>query len=157
MNSDPHSVGTASLGLATVLTNDLPTSLLTPEAPERYTVSAVFTRRPMKEEITGILSTDTRDHLTAAGYPTVELKVSDRRLEIENTNLEELADGLATILADRLQSISADAAAERDRISAALSAATQQETDRAALVALAAATIRFHPSSSLDTGASASN
>ncbi|QJU54312.1 hypothetical protein SCB71_14295 [Herbiconiux sp. KACC 21604] len=154
MNSDPHPAGTASLGLATVLTNDLPASLLTPEAPERYTVSAVFTRKPMKEEITGILSADTRDHLTAAGYTTVELKVSDRRLQIENTNLEELADGLATILADRLQTISADAAAERDRMSAALSAATQQETDRAALVALAAATIRFQPSGGLDTGAS---
>lgn len=150
MNRDDAPSRTDVLGLATVLTNDLPTTLHTAGAPERYKVSAVFSRRPSPQEVTGITSSTTREALTAAGYPTIELAVSDRRLEIDNTNLEELADGLATVLADQLERVSVEAATERDRAAAALAVLTQQETDRAALVALAAAAITFRPSGARD-------
>ena len=72
----------AALGLGSVLVGSLPAALLTDHAPERYTVEAVFTRRPERDEVTEILGIETRDRLARAGYPTVEVTVSDRRLEI---------------------------------------------------------------------------
>jgi hypothetical protein len=117
--------------------------LLTPDAPERYTVAAVFTRRPSRPEIDAIHSVRTRDTLTDAGYATVELRVSDRRLEMSNTSLEELADGLAGVIAQRLHSISEQSADDLDRFDADVRERSQRETDRAALVALAAAHVVF--------------
>ncbi|MEY9950675.1 hypothetical protein [Leifsonia sp. EB34] len=131
------------LEVGAVLTDALPSTLLTPEAPERYTVSAVFTRRPTRAEIDAIHDNDTRDALTAAGYPAAELRVSDRRLEIANTNLEELTDGLAAAIAERLHVISVDTAAAHERLEAELMEKSQRETDRVALVALAAAAVTF--------------
>jgi len=133
----------AELEVGAVLADALPATLLTPEAPERYTVSAVFTRRPSRAEIDAIHDNRTREMLGAAGYPTAELLVSDRRLEIANTNLEELAGGLAAAIAERLHVISVDTAAAHDRFEAELLEKSQRETDRAALVALAAAAVTF--------------
>lgn len=143
MNAQIGSLSAAELGLGAVLADALPSSLLTPDAPERYTVSAVFTRRPTRPEIESILGPETRDAVTQAGYPTVEVSVSDRRLEISNTNLAELASGLAGVIAQRLHEIGLRALADHDRFVAEPHEATEQETDRAALVALAAAAIRF--------------
>src|SRR6478736_1387528 len=107
-------IDVAALGLGSVLVGSLPAALLTDHAPERYTVEAVFTRRPERDEVTEILGIETRDRLARAGYPTVEVTVSDRRLEIANTNLEELRDGLAAVLADRLAEISVTLMADRE-------------------------------------------
>jgi hypothetical protein len=131
------------LGLGAVLTDSLPAALLTPDAPERYTVAAVFTRRPSRPEIDAIHGAATRAALTDAGYPTVELRVSDRRLEMSNTNLEELAGGLAGVIAQQLHTISVKSAADLDRFDADVRERSQRETDRAALVALAAASVVF--------------
>lgn len=133
----------AELGLGAVLSDALPSTLLTSDAPERYTVSAVFTRRPSRGEIDSIYASGTRAALTAAGYQTVELRVSDRRLEISNTNLEELTGGLAGVIAEQLHLISEKSQAEHDAFTAELLGRTQRETDRAALVALAAAGVVF--------------
>jgi len=75
--SDAHS---ATLGLGSVLVASLPVALMTEAAPDRYTVEAVFTRRPEKEEVAEILGTRTRDDLVSAGYPTVELAVLPRHV-----------------------------------------------------------------------------
>ena len=139
----PDRSPSAELEVGAILTDALPSTLLTPEAPERYTVSAVFTRRPSRAEIDAIHGNDTRAALTAAGYPTVELRVSDRRLEIANTNLEELNYGLAAAIAERLHDISLDTEAAHERFEAELLEKSQRETDRAALVALAAAAVTF--------------
>lgn len=133
----------AELEVGDVLASALPATLLTPESPERYTVSAVFTRRPARTEIDAIHDNRTREALSTAGYPTVELRVSDRRLEISNTNLEELTGGLAAAIAERLHDISLDTAAAHDRFEAEVLEKSQRETDRAALVVLAAAAVTF--------------
>jgi len=139
----PPPATTNELEVGAVLVDALPSTLLTPDAPERYTVSAVFTRRPSRGEIDAIHDAATRDALTTAGYPTAELRVSDRRLEIANTNLQELGDGLASAIAERLHVISVKSAADHDRFAAELLQKSQRETDRAALVALAAAAVVF--------------
>lgn len=133
----------APLGLRDVLVGSLPATLMTDNAPDRYTVEAVFSRQADRDEVDAIHDGATRDHLTEAGYPTVELRVSDRRLEIVNTNLEELRDGLATIIADHLAAISLNLRAERELAALRFSAATELEQQRAAAVAEVAQSITF--------------
>ncbi|MEY9951568.1 hypothetical protein [Leifsonia sp. EB34] len=148
MNAQTVSASHASpnigeLALGAVLADALPSTLLTPDAPERYTVSAVFTRRPTPPEIVAILGPETRDLLTRTGYRTVAVTVSDRRLEISNTNLAELASGLAEVIAQRLHDIGLQAFADQERRAAQLQDSTERETGRARLVELAAGAIRF--------------
>ena len=126
-----------------MLVGSLPATLLTDAAPDRYTVEAVFTRRPEPEEIKEILGADTRAFLAKAGHPTVELTVSDRRLEIANTNLEELRDGLAALLAARLADISAGLHARREAAALQFQDAAEHEQDRAAAVAALAESVSF--------------
>ena len=137
----------AALGLGSVLVGSLPAALLTDHAPERYTVEAVFT--------TEILGIETRDRLARAGYPTVEVTVSDRRLEISNTNLEELRDGLAAVLADRLAEISAGVRARQDAAAMKFHDAAETEQARAAAVAALAESITFQASASAKAPGSA--
>jgi len=150
METQTRTSGTsaAALGLGSVLVGSLPAALLTDHAPDRYTVEAVFTRRPERDELTEILGSETRDRLKRAGYPTVELTVTDRRLEIGNTNLEELKDGLATVIADLLAEISAGVRARRDAAAIQLQDAAASENTRAAAVAALAESITFGPSPS---------
>jgi len=136
----------ATLGLGTVLVGSLPATLMTEKAPDRYTVEAVFTRRPERDEITEILGSETRDRLARAGYSTVELTISDRRLEIANTNLEELRDGLGGVLADRLAEIGEGVRAKQDAAAARLSEAAAGEQDRSASVAALAESVTFQTS-----------
>lgn len=133
----------ATLGLGSVLVGSLPAALMTDDAPDRYTVEAVFSRRPEREEVTAILGDETRDRLTKSGYPTVEVTVSDRRLEIANTNLEELRDGLASVLADRLAEISAVVRTTRETAAARFADAAASEHERAAAVTALAASVAF--------------
>ncbi len=137
---------TATLGLGSVLVGSLPAALMTDQAPERYTVEAVFTRRPERDEITEILGSATRDRLARAGYSAVELTISDRRLEIANTNLEELRDGLGGVLADRLAEISAGVRAKQDAAAVRSKEAAADAQDRAASVAALAESVTFRTS-----------
>ncbi|WP_181445601.1 hypothetical protein [Gryllotalpicola protaetiae] len=86
----------------------MPGTVHTAGGPEHYTVSVVFTRRPTAGEIDAINGPETRAALENAHYPQVTLKVSDRRLEIGNTSLEELGNGLARVVAGMLARISAN-------------------------------------------------
>ena len=133
------------LGLGTIIVGSLPETLLTDDAPERYTVEAVFTRKPDRNEVAAILARATRRLLTEAGYPEVELTVSDRRLEIANTTLEELRNGLAATLGARLAEISVDVQAERDDAAARFRVASDREEHRAAAVVALAESIAFAP------------
>jgi hypothetical protein len=128
---------------------------MTDNAPDRYTVEAVFTRRPERDEVTEILGSGTRDRLTRAGYPTVEVTVTDRRLEIANTNLEELRDGLAEVLANRLEEISVGLRARQDAAATRFHDAAESEHVRAAAVAALAQSIAFHVSTSAEAPRSA--
>jgi len=139
-------VDTATLGLTSVLAGSLPAALMTDEAPDRYTVEAVFSRRPERDEIVEILGSETRDRLAKAGYSTVELTISDRRLEIANTNLEELRDGLGGVLADRLAEISEGVLAKQDEAAVRFRDAAAGEQDRAASVAALAESVTFRTS-----------
>ncbi|MDI6022634.1 hypothetical protein QBL02_03650 [Leucobacter sp. UT-8R-CII-1-4] len=148
MNTQTRTSGTdtATLGLGMVLVGSLPASLMTDEAPDRYTVEAVFTRRPLRDEAVEILGRETRDFLSKTGYPNTELTISDRRLEIANTNLEELRDGLASILADRLAEISNGVQAQKEAAAIAFRNAAEIENTRTAAVTTLAESIIFTPS-----------
>lgn len=131
------------LGLTSVLPGSLPPSLGTLTAPDIYQVDAVFNRRPQAEEVTALHSPATQQALSDAGYPSVTLRVSDRRLEIANTNLEELKSGLATFLADRLAAITAQIQKERLSAQNRLAAAAEAEGSRADAIAHEAEQISF--------------
>ncbi len=131
------------LGLGSVLVGSLPATLMTDDAPDRYTVEAVFTRKTDRDEVAAIQGGETRAHLSANGYPTVELHVADRRLEIANTNLEELRDGLAAVIAERLAQISAALIAEREIAAHRFQDASDREHERTASVAALAESVTF--------------
>lgn len=134
---------THNLGLDSVLVGSLPVGLMTEDPPARYTVEAVFTRRPGKEEIRDVLGGSTRELLAHAGYPDVVLTVSDRRLEIHNTTLEELRDGLAELIALRLAEVGERVQSEREASADSARAFAARELERAAAVAALAATVTF--------------
>jgi hypothetical protein len=148
MNTQTRTSGVdaATLGLGSVLVGSLPAALMTDHAPDRYTVEAVFTRRPERDEVTEILGSETRDFLAKAGYSTVELTVSDRRLEIANTNLEELRDGLAAVLADRLAEITEGVRARQHAAADLFNEVAASEHVRAAAVAALAESVTFSTS-----------
>lgn len=137
------------LGLESVLVGSLPATLLTDQAPDRYTVEALLSRRPERDEVAQILGSGARTILARAGYSTVEVTVSDRRLEIAKTNLEELRDGLADILAARLAEIS-DHVERPEKDAATPFAVAEQE--RAAAVAALAESVTFGKRQSLSPG-----
>jgi len=127
------------LGLRHVLPNTLPTNLDSADAPDRYTVDAVFTRRASRDEIALITGGVVRDALRAAGYPEVGIEIVDRRLRILNTSIPELQSGLASLLADQIADISDMTIDLRnDQAAAALRAADEQRVHAAAVVELAA-------------------
>jgi len=131
------------LHLTSILISSLPSTLFTDEAPDRYTVEAVFNRRVEHEEVAEIEGTRTRDVLTEAGHSTVELRVSDRRLEIANTSLEELRDGLASVITDILDHISEESQNARDDVILRAEQAASQEHDRVVAVELLAMSVEF--------------
>ncbi|GAB3388474.1 hypothetical protein GCM10027568_09520 [Humibacter soli] len=131
------------LGLRSVLISSLPAALLTDSGPERYTVEAVFTRRPDHDEIAEILGNNTRTFLTENDHSTIELKISDRRLEIANTNLEELRDGLAGQLATLLADISIRVKSQRVIAAGRSQLAAELEQERATAVVRLAESVVF--------------
>jgi len=147
--------GAGALGLGSVLVDSLPTELMTADAPDRYTVEAVFTRRPEQDEVRGILGDGTRDLLAKAGYPAVRITVADRRLVIANTSLEELRDGLSRILAERLAEISAGVHSRQQAAADRLQHAAETEHERLAAVTALAESVRFETGEAVAGSASA--
>jgi hypothetical protein len=136
----PHE---AALRLRGVLDTALPRELGTPEAPDTYTVAAVFSRRVSPEEQALIEDPTVRDLLAAHGYPGVGLAVDDRRLLITRTNLAELENGLAGELADVLRGIDQQITTERIRKAAEVDRWRVAEEQRAGSVKAEADRIHF--------------
>lgn len=138
------------LGLSSVLVTSLPPTLLTKDEPERYQVEAVFTRRPTQDEIAAIQHPDSRQVLAEAGYNDIQLSVADRRLKINDTSLQELRDGLGTVIADLLATISAREQAEANARIAWAAHVAEEAHDRAVAVEDFASQVNFttsHPAS----------
>ncbi|WP_344776786.1 hypothetical protein [Gryllotalpicola kribbensis] len=123
-----------ALGLSHILTSLLPPTVHTSDGPERYIVSAVFNRRPSAGEITGINGAAARSWLDRAQFPEISLKVSDRRLEIANTSLEQLASGLAATIAGLLAHLSAEDATQAHSAAGDLADHEQSEQRRLAAI-----------------------
>lgn len=132
-----------SLGLTSVLVGSLPDTLMTDAAPERYTVEAVLSRKAQPDEVTAIEGAGVLDHLMASGYPTIQLRVSDRRLVISNTNLEELRDGLGAVIAAQLERVSGDERKARERAASDQREASEREHERAKAVVALASSVSF--------------
>ncbi len=137
---------TTDLRLMSVLESGLPARLGTPEEPAAYTVPLVFSRQVSPAERLRIEDPDTARRLTeqtGRTGPDLRLSVSDRRLLVESTTLEELRDGLADALSTMLLDLGTElrrASAERE---VAAEARTAHEQQRSAAVHATVATIRF--------------
>jgi hypothetical protein len=133
----------SALTLSGVLASALPHDLGTAQGPTRYTVPAVFSRRPQPREIDLLHGAGTKRRLAEAGYSDVDIHVSDRRLLVSNTNLADLKSGLAHLLGLILRDISAQAAQERTDRSEELEALGLVEEQRLEALRRAAADIHF--------------
>jgi len=134
---------TEPLRLTSVLVQGLPAELGTNHAPARYTVPAIFSRQVGAAERARIESPRTARRLSEYAAGPIELVVSDRRLLIKDTTLEELRDGLAAQIAALLRDVAADLTRERDAASAAGDALVHEEHDRTERVARQAADVVF--------------
>ncbi|MDR5699024.1 hypothetical protein [Agromyces aerolatus] len=128
-----------------ILLNDLPSVLGTIDAPERYTVTAVFTRRPLPLELELLASPATQALLSDAGYPSVGLTTADRRLFITNTNLSELRQGLALVIGRILDGIGARAAETRRSQAREAAELAKRAAERVERVVAEASQIDFSP------------
>lgn len=133
----------SALSVSGVLASALPHDLGTAQGPTRYTVPAVFSRRPQPREVDLLHGSGTRQRLADAGYSDVELRVSDRRLLITNTNLVDLKAGLAHLVGMILRDISNQAAQERTDRSDELDALGLVEEERLESLRRAAAEVHF--------------
>ncbi|KUR63488.1 MULTISPECIES: hypothetical protein [Paenarthrobacter] len=131
------------LTLSGVLASALPHDIGTAKGSALYTVPAVFSRRPEPRELDLLHSSDLARRLADAGYSEVKLRVSDRRLLITNTNLEELKAGLATLVGTILREISEQASLERTNRAEELDALGLIEEHRLEAVRASAAEVRF--------------
>jgi len=141
---------TAALGLSHILTDLLPRTVNTPEAPDRYPVAAVFTRRPTPGEISALNGPSARAWLEQAGFPDVGITVSDRRLQITDTNLPELAAGLAASIAGFLAHVSTDDTTNAHVIADELEAQERREGNRSDVISALVDDIRLFSYSPVD-------
>ncbi len=146
---EPPDADTA-LGVARIVTELLPSSLGTDEAPDRYTVVAELTRPPTRTELTLLAGPLPRQRLDERGYTEAGIASRDRRLEIHDASLDELADGLARTVAETLAEVAAAAAARDAQTIADAARLAEQERERARAVAEAAAAISFAPPTVID-------
>ncbi|MCG7287192.1 hypothetical protein MHY85_14590 [Cellulomonas sp. ACRRI] len=123
--------GEDALRLGSILTSGLPALLETSQAPTQYTVPVVFSRQVSVPEKTAIEGPESVRRLTERGYPQVTLQVSDRRLLIGHTSLEQLQEGLAHELALLLVDIGRTVSRQRDERAAEALARQSAEADRA--------------------------
>ncbi|GAA1782798.1 hypothetical protein [Agromyces lapidis] len=131
-----------------VVASELPASLGTSGAPERYVVTAVFTRRPDPLELEMLAAAGLAEQLAADGYPGITLMAADRRLLIGNTNLLELESGLAQRIGEILAEIGTQVATLRRTRDLERARLAEQESDRAAAIVKLANRISFDPHSS---------
>lgn len=131
-----------------ILASELPASLGTAEAPERYVVTAVFSRRPDPLELQMLAAASVTEQLAADGYPGIVLTAADRRLLIGNTNLHELESGLAQRIGEILADIGTQVATLRASHDLERVRLAEQESDRAAAIVKLANRISFDPHSS---------
>ncbi|WP_426310331.1 hypothetical protein [Cellulosimicrobium sp. E-16] len=132
-----------ALQLRGVLDTALPRELGTEAEPQLYTVTAVFSRRVSGPEqallelpaVTALLA----DH----GYPGIVLRVEDRRLLVENTNLAMLSGGLAHEIATVLRDVEETITNERTRKADELAEWRAAEVLRTASVKAEADHVRF--------------
>lgn len=143
MKASPHS--TEPLGLTSILASSLPLTLLTDSAPERYVVEAVFNRRVEAAEVALLLGPQTREFLDRRGHPDVQLTVSDRRLVIAGTNLEELRDGLGRDIAEHLAWVSEQVHARQHREDVRRHEESQRLREHTQAIADLAESITFEP------------
>lgn len=139
---------TSTLALTSVIASGLPTDIGAVGAADRYTVPAVFNRRPEALEIQALGTASARTQLRDAGYPDVTLEVEDRRLLIGGTNLQELEAGLAVEVATLVDEISRNVATERQRRADVAQTESDDRAEQARVVARAAEKITFVPRSS---------
>jgi len=146
MNTSQHQTiqETPILTLEGVLASALPDGIGTDGGPARYTIPAVFSRRPFPRELELIKDFGIAGRLAEAGYPGVELEVSDRRLLILNTNLDELKSGLASLVGGVLRELSEQTLRERHAEEDELDALGRREESRREEIRQAAAEIHFH-------------
>ena len=76
------------------------------ELSDRYTGPTILNRRPSRSEHERLNHIAASGHLAAAGYPEVGLILNDRRLDVTNTTLDELSEGLAVLLGALIQDLS---------------------------------------------------
>jgi hypothetical protein len=131
-----------------VLESSLPDLLGTVDAPDRYVVTAIFTRRPDPAELDLLNAPAVHEQLAAAGYPDVRITAADRRLYISDTNLHELEVGLARTLGVILAGIGERVASRHVVVEGEREEQAQREAGRAASVVMAARRISFDPNSS---------
>ena len=129
-----------------ILVDQLPGSLGTIQAPERYTVTAVFTRRPLPQELDLLKDPIVEEQLAAAGYPRIALTTSDRRLIISNTNLHELKHGLARAIGQILDDIGKRVATTRSAQARDAAELATRAAERASQIVDEASQIDFAPS-----------
>lgn len=133
----------SGLFLRGVLDSALPHELGTDDEPERYLVTAVFSRQVSAEERALIEDPGVPAMLAERGYVGISLKVADRRLEIAQTNLAMLAAGLATEIARVLREVDQQVVAERERRDDERLRWSEAEAARAARVKIEAERVRF--------------
>jgi hypothetical protein len=141
--TDPVQTIDEELALGGVLTHALPASLGTEGAPSRYTVLAAFNRQPLPREIAMIESAIGRMELADAGYEHVTLTVSGRRMEIADTNLDELKSGLSGLVANMVHDASIAVAAHEATRVADLTVANDRERRRSDLISDSASGVVF--------------
>ncbi|GIG20316.1 hypothetical protein Cch01nite_10400 [Cellulomonas chitinilytica] len=139
---------TDDLHLLSVLESGLPAQLGTVDEPATYTVPIVVSRQVTPGERARLEDPETARRLavrtgTRQNGESLRLVVSDRRLLIENTTLDELRDGLADALSTMLQEMGDDLRSESsDRAAVAQSRAVEEQR-RVAAVHAAVAAIHF--------------
>lgn len=144
----PHApdASTGDLHLLSILESGLPAELGTADEPATYTVPVVFSRQVSRDERARIEDPATARRLAeqiGATGPPLRLAVSDRRLLVENTNLDQLRDGLAAALAAMLRDLGGELRAASDERAVAADARVVEERRRSDATHAAVSTIRF--------------
>ncbi len=105
----------APLELLGVISATVPLEHRSGSRSARYTVAARFSRSASAWERSLIEHPHVHTMLAEQGYGSVRLKVLDRRLLIENTNMQMLERGLAAAIAAILSAVDREVTAGRAR------------------------------------------